>query len=278
MVKHIAAAGVVASALFCHILHGADTEKDPVVAKYQAKLEYAKKQYLAAVEKIKQAMVKDYKKLRDAAMAKKDLALANKYQAKIDALSAKASEADASDDKPAATPDVDLDVGIPTNPDASPEGGWKSLDNGAFAVEDGITRLSQKKKGNPGIVCLAKNLGSSYTVSGSFRVPVGGHFSFTVCDQKDAFVQLIPAKERTMLLVLSKGGEKRKKKLAFVDFKWGDLSDWQEFTISKRGSRLTLTVGKTKASVKLNNYKKPYFGVIANSKSIIELRNLKVSK
>jgi len=266
-----------------YVIHAADADKDPVVAKYKAKLEYAKKQYLAAVDKIKQAMAKDYKRLRDAAMARKDLDLANKYQAKINALTAK----DAQGNGEAAAPDadkdksqVDLDVGIPADPDALPAGEWKSLDNCDIADENGITRFSQDKKGNPGKAYIPKDLGNSYTISGSFRAPKGEHFSIGVFNlEKQEFVLCNPTKTGDMLLAqLKKGDGKKREKLAFVKFDWGDMGEWRDFTLVKRRDRLTLTVGKAKATIKLKDYRRPFFGFVVYSRSVLEIKNLKVSK
>ena len=65
---------------------GKKSSFDPVQKKYKSKIEYAKKQYLSSMGKIKKLMIKDYEKLLNKAMKQKDLVLANKYQKKIEAL------------------------------------------------------------------------------------------------------------------------------------------------------------------------------------------------
>jgi len=282
MSKVVTALAAVFFGFFCAVsLAVAGNEKDPVVAKYKSKLEYAKKQYMVAVDKIKQAMVKDYQRLRDSAMARKDLVLANKYQLKIDVLTGKVGAVDGAAESESVEDGsgMDLDAGIPVDPDASPSSAWKSLDNGEIVDENGITRLSQKKRGSPGRVYISKNLGNSYTVSGSFKSSEGGHFSFIICDpEKHVFVMCSPIRSGTMLLAQFKEGDKRREKLALSKFDWGDMGEWRDFTLAKRGGRLTLTIGKAKVSIKLKGYKMPFFGLAVYSKAVVELKGVNVSK
>jgi len=269
-----------------YVIHAADADKDPVVAKYKTKLEYAKKQYLAAVDKIKQAMAKDYKRLRDAAMARKDLDLANKYQAKINALTAK----DVQESGDAAPPDadkdkseVDLDVGIPgdpTRPEASKEN-WKILEKCSLSDEGGNLEFSAERK-KAGNAYFDRDLGKNYRISGKFKIPEGSSGSFMLYNAA--------TENRILVFLLGEGdgvavqarifGKKRKlhrRNIKNDSFDWGKKGQWSEFALTKRGRKLSFSVGKAKISVDLeDNDDMPYFGV--SFKNSFELRDIDISK